>query len=167
MITLGFGFPSLHLNSSRPSNNYAPDSLLAHGLFLLATVLSLPKLLAHIFIGSRLGELSSQNMDKTSRLINYLTIFIGGLLFIIATWYVYKKTNEIAAAAAKRRSRTINTNSNLVTALTRFISDTGQVETFISNLPNLLSSQKLSPPESTLKSITTHIALYCYLQGNR
>ncbi|CAG8479584.1 8303_t:CDS:2 [Paraglomus brasilianum] len=76
--------------------------------FLLATVLSLPKLLVHIFIGSRLGDLSSSSMDKTSRLINYLTIFIGGLLFIIATWYVYKKTNKIAKAAAKRRSRTIN-----------------------------------------------------------
>ncbi|CAG8492419.1 10534_t:CDS:2 [Paraglomus occultum] len=38
---------------------------------------------------------------------------------------------------------------------------------FRSNLPNLLSSQKLSPSESTLKPITTDIALYCYLQGNR
>ncbi|CAG8560620.1 9839_t:CDS:2 [Paraglomus occultum] len=71
--------------------------------FLLATVLSLPKLFAHIFIGSRLGNLSLKNMDKTSKLVNYLTIAIGGLLFIIATYYVYQKTNKIAKEAAKRR----------------------------------------------------------------
>ena len=38
---------------------------------------------------------------------------------------------------------------------------------FRSNLPDLLLSQNLSPSESTLKPITTDIALYCYLQGNK
>jgi hypothetical protein len=41
------------------------------------------------------------------------------------------------------------------------------ISQFRSNLSNLLSSQNLTPSESTLKPITTDIALYCYLQGNK
>ncbi|CAG8640068.1 5434_t:CDS:2 [Ambispora leptoticha] len=44
--------------------------------FTLATILTMPKLLIHVFIGSRLANLTNE-LDPTSRLINYLSIGIA------------------------------------------------------------------------------------------
>ncbi|CAG8564147.1 8502_t:CDS:2 [Ambispora gerdemannii] len=67
--------------------------------FTLATILTMPKLLIHVFIGSRLANLTNE-LDSTSRLINYLSIGIGLILFFIATWWLYNKTMEAARNAA-------------------------------------------------------------------
>lgn len=61
-----------------------------------------PKLLVHVFIGSRLAELA-ENGDKMSfgdRLINYLGMFVGGVVGMVVGWLIYKRTMARAAEIA-------------------------------------------------------------------
>ncbi|KAG9304709.1 hypothetical protein G9A89_000508, partial [Geosiphon pyriformis] len=67
--------------------------------FFLATIITLPQQLITIFIGSRFSNLSNE-MDFTSRLVNYLSIGIGCILFLFAAWYIYYKTMMVARNAA-------------------------------------------------------------------
>ncbi|CAB5395385.1 unnamed protein product, partial [Rhizophagus irregularis] len=70
--------------------------------FFLATALSLPKLLIYIFIGSRFRNLTEE-MDSTSRTINYVTLAVGSVLLFFAAWYIYRKMNATVNAAAVKR----------------------------------------------------------------
>jgi hypothetical protein len=61
-----------------------------------------PKLLVHVFIGSRLAILA-ENGDKMSfgdRLVNYISMFIGAAVGIIVGWVIYKRTMARAAELA-------------------------------------------------------------------
>ncbi|CAI2192168.1 5120_t:CDS:2, partial [Funneliformis geosporum] len=70
--------------------------------FFIATALSLPKLLIYIFMGSRFRNLSEE-MDTTSRIINYVTLAVGFVLLFFAAWYIYNKMNETVEKAASQR----------------------------------------------------------------
>ncbi|KAI5786468.1 hypothetical protein DFH27DRAFT_260020 [Peziza echinospora] len=62
--------------------------------FMAATALSTPKLMIHIFIGTRLRMLAEEGrkMDAKTRAINYGSV-IGGLILGVATgWIIYKRT---------------------------------------------------------------------------
>jgi uncharacterized membrane protein YdjX (TVP38/TMEM64 family) len=61
--------------------------------FALATSLATPKLLIHVFIGSRLAELakSGEKMDAATKVINYLSIAFGAVLGAATAWFIYKK----------------------------------------------------------------------------
>ncbi|CAG8508615.1 5551_t:CDS:2 [Funneliformis mosseae] len=70
--------------------------------FFIATALSLPKLLIFVFMGSRFRNLAEE-MDSTSRIINYVTIGVGIIIFCFAAWYIYNKMNTIVENAAAKR----------------------------------------------------------------
>jgi len=61
--------------------------------FMAATALSTPKLMIHIFIGTRLRMLAEEGrkMDAKTRAINYGSV-VGGLILGVATgWIIYKR----------------------------------------------------------------------------
>jgi uncharacterized membrane protein YdjX (TVP38/TMEM64 family) len=87
-------------------------------MFALATAMATPKLLIHVFIGSRLAVLldTGDKMDMATRLVNYTSIVGGGLLGIGLGYYIYQRTTarareleleeaEALAGAARRDLR--------------------------------------------------------------
>ena len=66
--------------------------------FALATAVSSPKLLIHVFIGSRLADIAARGgkMDMSTRLINYASIIIGVTLGAVVGWVIYQKTKARA-----------------------------------------------------------------------
>jgi uncharacterized membrane protein YdjX (TVP38/TMEM64 family) len=74
--------------------------------FAISTALSTPKLLVHIFIGSRLAVLA-ENGDEMSfgdRMINYLSMAVSGAVGLTVGWIVYKRTMARAAELARETS---------------------------------------------------------------
>lgn len=63
-------------------------------MFALATTIAAPKLMIHVFIGSRLGDLidSGEKMDTATRIVNYASIIGGGLLGLGLGFYIYQRT---------------------------------------------------------------------------
>ncbi|GAP86220.1 putative tlg2-vesicle protein of 38 kda protein [Rosellinia necatrix] len=71
------------------------------GTFVLATALSTPKLLIHVFIGDRLAQLAdSEDMPTSARVINYLSILFGSVVGITVGWFVYQRTMRRAKELA-------------------------------------------------------------------
>ncbi|TAQ90763.1 hypothetical protein B7494_g953 [Chlorociboria aeruginascens] len=62
--------------------------------YALATLLVSPKLLIHVFIGSRLASLAENGgkMDAGTKAINYLSIIIGGALGTGVGYIIYSRT---------------------------------------------------------------------------
>jgi uncharacterized membrane protein YdjX (TVP38/TMEM64 family) len=63
-------------------------------MYALATAIITPKLLVHVFIGSRLAAIakSGEKMGLGTRVINYISIAIGVAVGIVTGWYIYQKT---------------------------------------------------------------------------
>ncbi|KAI0432999.1 tlg2-vesicle protein of [Xylaria sp. FL1042] len=69
--------------------------------FALATALSTPKLLIHVFIGDRLAQLAeNDDMPLGTRVINYLSILFGLVVGITVGWFVYQRTMRRAKELA-------------------------------------------------------------------
>jgi hypothetical protein len=62
--------------------------------FALATAIATPKLLIHVFIGSRLAQIADNGgkMDAGTKAINYASIIIGGILGAGVGYWIYSKT---------------------------------------------------------------------------
>jgi len=62
--------------------------------FGLATLIASPKLLIHVFIGSRMAAIgeSGEKMDASTKAINWASIIIGGMLGVGIGYYIYQKT---------------------------------------------------------------------------
>ncbi|KAN0122371.1 hypothetical protein V8E51_000697 [Hyaloscypha variabilis] len=62
--------------------------------FALATAIATPKLLIHVFIGSRLAQIADNGgkMDAGTKAINYASIIIGGTLGAGVGYWIYSKT---------------------------------------------------------------------------
>ncbi|KAK3337136.1 hypothetical protein B0T19DRAFT_61924 [Cercophora scortea] len=70
--------------------------------FAVATALSTPKLLVHVFIGSRLALLAEDDtMSTGDRAINYLSMFVGGAVGIGVGLLIYRRTMARAAELAR------------------------------------------------------------------
>ncbi|CAJ0628058.1 14041_t:CDS:2, partial [Entrophospora sp. SA101] len=70
--------------------------------FFIVTAITLPKILIHIFIGSRLHNLADE-MDPTSRIVNYVSLGVGILFLFVATYIIYNKMNKVVEKAAAKR----------------------------------------------------------------
>ncbi|KAJ2904716.1 hypothetical protein MKZ38_007334 [Zalerion maritima] len=70
--------------------------------FGLATGLSSPKLLVHVFIGSRLALLADEGdtMSTGDKVVNYISMGIGGIVGLTVGWLVYRRTMARAAELA-------------------------------------------------------------------
>jgi hypothetical protein len=83
--------------------------------FALATALVTPKLLVHIFIGSRMAAIarSGEKMTAGTKAINWISIIGGAVIGAFTGWYIYKKyviaihikaaTNNIFRVVARAR----------------------------------------------------------------
>lgn len=64
--------------------------------FTLATAIASPKLLIHVFIGSRMAKIANagddHHLDSTSKIINYSSIVIGVVLGTTLGWIMYQRT---------------------------------------------------------------------------
>jgi uncharacterized membrane protein YdjX (TVP38/TMEM64 family) len=62
--------------------------------FALATLIASPKLMIHVFIGSRLANIAEHGgtMDMSTRLINYSSIIVGVTLGAVVGYVIYRKT---------------------------------------------------------------------------
>ena len=82
------------------------------GSFALATALSTPKLLIHIFIGDRLAQIAEdEDMPLGTRVVNYLSILFGLVLGITVGWLVYRRTMRRAKELAVEEA-TAGTDGN-------------------------------------------------------
>lgn len=63
--------------------------------FALATAIATPKLLIHVFIGSRLKALAG-DMDTGTKVINWASIILGGVLGVATGAWVYQRTQARA-----------------------------------------------------------------------
>ena len=86
--------------------------------FAIATAVAAPKLLIHVFIGSKLREIakSGDKMDAKTKAINYASIIFGVLLGIGTGYWVYSKTMARSKALeaeerAKLESQRLTTRS--------------------------------------------------------
>ena len=62
--------------------------------FALATAIVSPKLLIHVFIGSRLASIAESDgkMDTGTKMINYASILFGSILGASVGWIIYQRT---------------------------------------------------------------------------
>lgn len=83
--------------------------------FALATAIASPKLLLHIFVGSRLGDLAENGdkMDTKTKIVSYVSIVFGMVAGIATGYVVYVRTRararqleaeEAEAAVSGRRN---------------------------------------------------------------
>ncbi|KAI9684086.1 MAG: Tlg2-vesicle protein [Trizodia sp. TS-e1964] len=63
-------------------------------MFALATAISTPKLLIHVFIGSRLAIIAEkgEEMDTATTILNYASIVGGALLGAATGYFIYQRT---------------------------------------------------------------------------
>ncbi|KAI5465906.1 snare associated Golgi protein-domain-containing protein [Mariannaea sp. PMI_226] len=71
--------------------------------FFLSTALSSPKLLVHVFIGSRLALLAEdgEKMSAGAKAVNYLSMALGGALGLGVGYIIYRRTMARAAELAR------------------------------------------------------------------
>ncbi|MCJ1463661.1 Tlg2-vesicle protein [Pseudocyphellaria aurata] len=78
-------------------------------MFALATAIVTPKLIIHVFIGSRLAAIakSGGKMDTTTKVINWASIIGGLIIGALTAWFIYSRTlarsREIETEERSRR----------------------------------------------------------------
>lgn len=74
--------------------------------FALATALSTPKLLVHVFIGSRLALLaeSGDSMSVGGKVVNYLSMLLGSVLGMALGLFIYRRTMARAKELAREEA---------------------------------------------------------------
>ncbi len=75
-------------------------------MYALATAIVSPKLLIHVFIGSRLGAIGENGgqMSVGAKAVNWVSISVGGLVGAFTGWYIYQRTMA--------RARQLETDEN-------------------------------------------------------
>jgi uncharacterized membrane protein YdjX (TVP38/TMEM64 family) len=74
---------------------------ISYSKFMTATVIALPRIWIHAFIGSRLASLSDDDgKDSQSALFNWISIALGLALGIATSYLVYSRTMAIAARSS-------------------------------------------------------------------
>ncbi|KAI1382217.1 hypothetical protein F4677DRAFT_401242 [Hypoxylon crocopeplum] len=74
--------------------------------FALATAMASPKLLVHVFIGSRLARLaeSGDEMSAGAKAVNYLSMLLGSLAGIALSLFIYRRTMARAKELAREEA---------------------------------------------------------------
>ncbi|KAM0819500.1 hypothetical protein AB5N19_05316 [Seiridium cardinale] len=73
--------------------------------FAAATALATPKLLVHVFIGSRLAQLAEDDdMSTGDKVINYMSMLVGALVGMGIGLLIYKRTMARAAELAREEA---------------------------------------------------------------
>ncbi|TID17043.1 putative exopolygalacturonase B [Venturia nashicola] len=82
--------------------------------FALATAIVSPKLLLHVFVGAKLGELAEkgEDMDAKTKMISYISIAIGICAGAITGWVIYRQTKIRARQLEEEERRTVRRRSS-------------------------------------------------------
>lgn len=74
---------------------------------MLATALASPRLLIHVFIGSRLRIIADEGgkMDFKTKVVNWGSIAFGILLGMTTGWIIYRQTRRRARELAEEEGR--------------------------------------------------------------
>jgi len=82
-------------------------------MFTLATVCACPKLLVHVFVGSRLASLaeSGEKMDPVTKAINFASVIGGGLLGAGVGYVIYQRTVARARQLELEESQSLGEGS--------------------------------------------------------
>ncbi|KAF4781656.1 hypothetical protein HER10_EVM0001598 [Colletotrichum scovillei] len=77
-------------------------------MFAVSTALASPKLLVHVFIGSRLALIAEKGDEMTAggKAINYISMILGGLVGLVVGWLIYQRTMARAAELALEQAET-------------------------------------------------------------
>ena len=77
--------------------------------FAIATACASPKLLLHIFVGSRLGDLAENGdkMDTKTKIVSYVSIVIGIILGTLTGYLVYIRTRARARQLEAEEEATV------------------------------------------------------------
>ena len=59
-------------------------------MFALATAIVTPKLLIHVFIGSRLAVMGDK-MDAGTKAVNWISIIVGMMIGAVTGWLIYRR----------------------------------------------------------------------------
>ncbi|WYZ34796.1 hypothetical protein EsH8_I_001072 [Colletotrichum jinshuiense] len=70
--------------------------------FAASTALASPKLLVHVFIGSRLALIAEKGDEMTAggKAVNYISMVFGGVVGLAVGWLIYQRTMARAAELA-------------------------------------------------------------------
>lgn len=88
--------------------------------FMLASALASPKLLIHVFIGSRLAAIAGDvdRMDPRDKLLNWISVLLSLCFGAGTAFFIYRQTkqraNELEAMEAEQSSRGGSRNDGLV-----------------------------------------------------
>ncbi|KAF2459852.1 hypothetical protein BDY21DRAFT_281421 [Lineolata rhizophorae] len=86
--------------------------------FAVATALASPKLMLHIFVGAKMGQIGEAHgaMDARTKALSYASIVISGLAGIVTGWVIYRQTKKRAREleAAERDAVVHATEGDLV-----------------------------------------------------
>lgn len=72
--------------------------------FALATAIVTPKLMIHVFIGSRLAVIarSGGKMDAMTKSINWLSIIVGAIIGGLTAWFIYKRYSLVCLSRVNK-----------------------------------------------------------------
>lgn len=81
--------------------------------YALATALITPKLLIHVFIGSRLAKIAKDKGDMSSgtKALNWASIIFFGLLGAFVGWFIYRKTMARARELESEEEQRVHESS--------------------------------------------------------
>jgi len=82
-------------------------------MFTLATACACPKLLVHVFIGSRLASLadSGEKTDTATKAINLASVIGGGLLGAVVGYVIYQRTVARARQLELEENQSLRDNA--------------------------------------------------------
>jgi hypothetical protein len=97
--------------------------------FMIATALVSPKLLLHVFVGSKLGELAEKGktMDARTKAISYISIAIGIIAGALTGWVIYRQTKLRAKELEEQERQHVRTGSR-DTIRSEYSDDPGALE---------------------------------------
>lgn len=97
--------------------------------FMVATALVSPKLLLHVFVGAKLGELAEKGkqMDARTKAVSYISIGIGLIAGAATGWIIYRQTKLRAKELEDQERQHVRTNSR-DTIRSEYSDDPGALE---------------------------------------
>lgn len=113
-------FPSVHL-----------------AMYALATAIITPKLLVHVFIGSRLAAIakSGGKMSAGTQAINYISIAVGVIVGAVTGWYIYQKTMARAKQLEEEEANKIRDTTHRTGMAPRGYSDDPEAQVAATSFP--------------------------------
>ncbi|KAI5956901.1 TVP38 [Candida jiufengensis] len=70
--------------------------------FLLASIITSPKLLIHLFVGSKLKDLGNDSSSKSNKIVDLISIVITGSAATLVTYIIYNKMQVKLASFHQR-----------------------------------------------------------------